>query len=149
MISAVTALRFCARHQRTTFGMGRTEARTCASGMPSKSWGVCWPGSATWRFMPSGKSERPPSTAAMYASETSRSTVCGFAQISYCTRGEQAGNRVCGTARAHLERWSAVQAVVLVRAELVAADVRLERLEVGLDLVVADQAVARAELEPR
>lgn len=46
----------------------------------------------------------------------------------------------------YLERRPAVQVVVLVRAELVAADVGLQRLEVGLDLVVADQAEAGAKL---
>ena len=47
---------------------------------------------------------------------------------------------------ADLERQTAVQVVVLVRAELVGADVGLERLEVRFEFLVAYEAESRTQL---
>lgn len=44
----------------------------------------------------------------------------------------------------YLQRWPAVQVVVLIGAKLIIAYVRLECLEVSLDLPVAYKTIARA-----
>ena len=49
----------------------------------------------------------------------------------------------------HLEGRSAIEVVVLVCTQLGAAYVRLQRIQVFLKLLVADQAVARTELHDR